>query len=156
MVDVSGARRLPLAASISFSTSRSVRCSRGLNSAFGRRRGGATVRFTVAGDTSLRRVFAMVGTLHDANCPYSSDNTDSLSMFLLSVRSITKAPSRCLKSQPIICALEKLIRAIIASLWLFRFWIRLSTFLHVVEQLADEPERINDVVMLAGRKIQQF
>ena len=31
--------RLPLAASISFPTSRSVRCSRGLNSAFGRRRG---------------------------------------------------------------------------------------------------------------------
>ena len=51
--------RLPLAASISFPTSRSVRCSRGLNSAFGRRRGGATVRFTVPGDTTQNAATAI-------------------------------------------------------------------------------------------------
>ena len=50
--------RLPLAVSISFSTSRSVRCSRGRSSLLGRRVG-VTVRFTVAGETSLRRVFAI-------------------------------------------------------------------------------------------------
>src|SRR5262249_35310401 len=51
-------QRLPLAAWISFSTSRSVRCSRGRSSLLGRRVG-VTVRFTVAGETSLRRVFAI-------------------------------------------------------------------------------------------------
>ena len=45
--------RLPLAAAISFSTSRSVRCSRGLSSLFGRRRG-VTVRFSLVGATSRR------------------------------------------------------------------------------------------------------
>jgi hypothetical protein len=45
--------RLRFAASISFSTSRSVRCSRGRIWVFGRRNG-VTVRFAVAGDTSSR------------------------------------------------------------------------------------------------------
>src|SRR5260370_36562869 len=47
-------QRLPLAAAISFSTSRSVRCSRGRMSALGRLDGmdRSTVRFSVAGDTS--------------------------------------------------------------------------------------------------------
>src|SRR5262249_26406242 len=43
--------RLPLAVWISFSTSRSVRCSRGRSSLLGRRVG-VTVRFIVAGETS--------------------------------------------------------------------------------------------------------
>jgi hypothetical protein len=51
--------RLPLAASISRSISASVRCSRVRRSALGRRPGG-TVRFTVAGATSLRRGLAKV------------------------------------------------------------------------------------------------
>ena len=59
----------------------------------------------------------------------------------------------CLISQPIICALEKLIRAIIASLWPFRFWIRLSTFLHVVEQLADKSEGIHDSSCFPAGKV---
>ena len=50
--------RLPLAASISRSTSASVRCSRVRRSAFGRRRG-ITVRFTEAGVTSLRCDFGI-------------------------------------------------------------------------------------------------
>ena len=58
MVESRWPQRLPLVASISFSTSRSVRCSRGRSSALGRRMG-VTVRFTLAGDTNLRRVLAM-------------------------------------------------------------------------------------------------
>jgi hypothetical protein len=50
--------RLALAASISRSTSRSVRCSRVRNSAFGRRRG-TTVRFSWVGDTNRSFDFAM-------------------------------------------------------------------------------------------------
>jgi hypothetical protein len=50
--------RLALAASISRSTSRSVRCSRVRNSAFGRRRG-VTVRFSLVGDTSRSFDFAI-------------------------------------------------------------------------------------------------
>jgi predicted P-loop ATPase len=46
------------AAAISLSISRSVRCSRGRSSLFGRRNG-VTVRFSFAGDTSLRFVFVM-------------------------------------------------------------------------------------------------
>jgi hypothetical protein len=49
--------RLALAASIRRSTSRSVRCSRVRNSAFGRRRG-ATVRFSLVGDTNRSFDFA--------------------------------------------------------------------------------------------------
>ena len=45
-------QRLPLAALISLSTSRQVKCSLGRSSAFGRLVG-VTVRLTVAGDTSL-------------------------------------------------------------------------------------------------------
>jgi len=58
MVESRWGQRLPLVASMSFSTSRSVRCSLGLSSALGRRTG-ATVRFSVAGATSLSRVFVM-------------------------------------------------------------------------------------------------
>jgi hypothetical protein len=52
--------RLALAASVRRSTSASVRYSLVRNSAFGRRSGVATVRFTVVGDTRLRYDFAMV------------------------------------------------------------------------------------------------
>jgi hypothetical protein len=54
-----GPQRLPLAAEISFSTSASVRCSRGRSSALGRLDGmdRSTVRFTVGGDTSRRTGF---------------------------------------------------------------------------------------------------
>ena len=45
-------QRLPLAASINFSTSRWVKCSRGLNSALGRRNG-VTVRFSAQNTDSL-------------------------------------------------------------------------------------------------------
>ena len=51
--------RFALAASVSFATSASVKYSLVRNSAFGRRSGVATVRFTVVGDTSLRCDFAM-------------------------------------------------------------------------------------------------
>jgi hypothetical protein len=50
------AQRLPLVASMSRSTSFGVRCSRVRRSRFGRR-SGVTVRFTMAGRTSLRRGF---------------------------------------------------------------------------------------------------
>src|SRR5258705_13830074 len=51
--------RLPLAASVSLPTSASVRYSRVRNSAFGRRSGVTTFRFSVLGATNLRREFAM-------------------------------------------------------------------------------------------------
>src|ERR1022692_3864982 len=55
-------QRLPLAAAISRSTSASVRYSRVRRSALGRRLG-VTVRFTVAGLTSLRCDLAMQSAL---------------------------------------------------------------------------------------------
>jgi hypothetical protein len=52
------AQRLPLVPSMSCSTSFGVRCSRVRRSALGRRTG-TTVRFTVVGRTSRRRIFRM-------------------------------------------------------------------------------------------------
>ena len=57
--------RLRLAASVSRSTSASVRYSLVRNSAFGRRTGMATVRFSVAQPTSLRCDFPMTIRLLD-------------------------------------------------------------------------------------------
>ena len=51
--------RLPLAAAISFSTSRSVKCSRGRNSLLERRRG-ITVRFSLVGETSRSGVLNVI------------------------------------------------------------------------------------------------